>query len=84
MGDIFVTMALAKPTSTVLGSEFILAIPLTQGLRHLPLCSLPAAHPSAPPAVAEWTLAELSWLRGRTWAVWAASTKGPHFYFHVP
>lgn len=29
MGDIFVTMALAKPTSTVLGSEFILSIPLT-------------------------------------------------------
>lgn len=49
MGDIFVTMALAKPTSTVLGSEFILSIPLTQGLQsssRVPFLLLtPAPHP---------------------------------------
>lgn len=48
MGDIFVTVALAKPTSTVLGSEFILSIPLTQGLQSSSSVFPPCCSPQHP------------------------------------
>lgn len=42
------TTALAKPTSTVLGSEFILSIPLTQGLQSSSSVFPPCGSPQHP------------------------------------